>query len=154
MPRHFVQTAAPAGFVEARVRALFEELLATLPAALDKTLASLPPDFPAPLAESIANGLRQRSRRMEQYLCFARIADHSKLVAGSKGGKGEDPGLPNPSVSKSVSKSVSVSGSQSNPIGLPIPIPIPICMPKSQLTTEPQRDTKVEIRSSKLENRR
>lgn len=70
MPRHFVQTAAPAGFVEARVRALFEELLATLPAALDKTLASLPPDFPAPLAESIANGLRQRSRRMEQYLMF------------------------------------------------------------------------------------
>lgn len=68
LPRHFVQTAVAAGVAEKRVRDLLATFVETLPEALEKHLASLPHGFPAPIADSISNGLRQRSRCLEDFL--------------------------------------------------------------------------------------
>jgi serine/threonine-protein kinase HipA len=66
LPRHFLQTAARSGVGETLVRPIFEELTQQVPAALDAVLNSLPVQFPAPLAQSIAEGMRQRLRLLER----------------------------------------------------------------------------------------
>lgn len=65
LPRHFLQTAAQSGMAAALVNDIFSELTDTTDAALDRTLAALPPDFPAPLAESIVAGVRKRLRQFD-----------------------------------------------------------------------------------------
>jgi len=67
-PRHFVQTAAQAGFTRTRMTTIFSELVEALPAAVDRTLSGLPEDFPAQIADSIIGGLQQRLRKIEDYL--------------------------------------------------------------------------------------
>lgn len=66
-PRHFMQTATSAGVPAALVQDIFDELVNTVPAAIDKVLSGLPADFPEPLAESITKGVRQRLRMFTQY---------------------------------------------------------------------------------------
>ncbi|MGB8601716.1 MAG: type II toxin-antitoxin system HipA family toxin [Rhizomicrobium sp.] len=58
MGRHFVQSAEMAGVGGAL--AIIDEVLAVGEAALHKTLSELPADFPAPIAESIADGVLAR----------------------------------------------------------------------------------------------
>ena len=60
VPRHFEQTAGLCGFPAQSLAALVEELRDTAAAAIDKTLARLPPNFPESLAASIAEGAKRR----------------------------------------------------------------------------------------------
>jgi serine/threonine-protein kinase HipA len=64
MPRHFLQSAAQAGMPVATVQAIFDELKAGLPAALDVACNDLPDDFPGDLRDSICNSARQRLQRL------------------------------------------------------------------------------------------
>lgn len=60
LPRHFIQMAPKIGMSQATILEIFEALQATGLAALDQTLAALPAGFPALIADSIANGFRER----------------------------------------------------------------------------------------------
>ena len=64
MPRHFLQSAAQGGMPAATVQAIFDELKADMPAALDAVYNDLPYDFPEDLRDSICNGARQRLQRL------------------------------------------------------------------------------------------
>jgi serine/threonine-protein kinase HipA len=66
MPRHFVQTAAKAGIGARPVKAIFDELCAQAPAALEQVTGALPKGFPAEVADTISNGIKARLRRMEE----------------------------------------------------------------------------------------
>ena len=66
MPRHFVQTAAKAGIGAGIVKAIFGELHAKAPAAVEQVTASLPKGFPAEVADTISNGIKARLRRLEE----------------------------------------------------------------------------------------
>lgn len=59
-PRHFAQTAARAGMGRSVVETVFQELLDTVPSAIDTVLASLPDDFPKPLTVSVVGGVERR----------------------------------------------------------------------------------------------
>ncbi len=61
-PRHFIQTAAATGLREVAVTQIFDELRSSADAALEAVVQSLPPEFPAPVAESISNGFAARLR--------------------------------------------------------------------------------------------
>jgi serine/threonine-protein kinase HipA len=60
MPRHFVETGKLCGLSEKTVIAVFEELLAVVPGAIDKTLSDLPRNFPKPLASSVTDAATRR----------------------------------------------------------------------------------------------
>jgi serine/threonine-protein kinase HipA len=61
-PRHFVQTAMGSGVGRAVIDAIFADLAAATPRALDEVASTLPPDFPAQLFEQVASGMRRRLR--------------------------------------------------------------------------------------------
>jgi serine/threonine-protein kinase HipA len=58
--RHFVQTAKDAGIAEDVVFGIGKDLQDKIPEALEKTLKSMPKGFPRDLANSIANGVKDR----------------------------------------------------------------------------------------------
>jgi serine/threonine-protein kinase HipA len=66
MPRHFVQTAAKAGIGARPVTAIFDELRARAPAAVEQVAVSLPKGFPAEVADAISQAIKARLRRMEE----------------------------------------------------------------------------------------
>jgi serine/threonine-protein kinase HipA len=66
VPHHFIQTAAKAGIGAGRVMAIFDELRAQVPAAIEQVIASLPKAFPAEVAGSLGNGVRARLHRLEE----------------------------------------------------------------------------------------
>lgn len=65
-PRHFLQTAKKSGVPPAMVQEILDEIADIAPAAIDTALASLPEDFPEPIAQSIIEGLRRRLRLFER----------------------------------------------------------------------------------------
>ncbi|MBX9810666.1 MAG: type II toxin-antitoxin system HipA family toxin [Burkholderiales bacterium] len=65
LPRHFRQTATASGIPNTTVDEVFAGLIRDVPSALDKALASMPPDFPRALAGSIIQGVRDRLRLFE-----------------------------------------------------------------------------------------
>lgn len=64
LPRHFVQTAESSGMKAAVVEEICAEVAESAERAVDEALDSLPEDFPEPLADSITQGMRARSRRL------------------------------------------------------------------------------------------
>ena len=62
MPRHFIQSAEHSGVPATVIEQICADLATSAEAAIDETLAALPDDFPAELAESIAGGIRKRLR--------------------------------------------------------------------------------------------
>ena len=67
-PRHFTQTAAREGVPAVVIDEICGELAELAEPAIETVLESLPPQFPADLAESIVNGIRARLRPMERAL--------------------------------------------------------------------------------------
>jgi len=61
-PRHFLQTAKASGFGVPLVEKLLQEIHDRIPAAIEATLAQLPPDFPEALSSSIIAGVEARHR--------------------------------------------------------------------------------------------
>ena len=59
-PRHFIESAGRAGMPKATVDAILGELVESLPAAINSVCGSLPADFPAPVRDAVAEGVRQR----------------------------------------------------------------------------------------------
>ena len=68
LPRHFAQTAAREGVPARLIDEICRELSEEAEPAMETVLGSLPRDFPADLADSIADGLRRRLRLMERAL--------------------------------------------------------------------------------------
>ena len=68
LPRHFAQTAAREGVPAHAIDEICGELAEGAEPAMETVLASLPRDFPADLADSIASGLRRRLRPIERAL--------------------------------------------------------------------------------------
>lgn len=68
LPRHFAQTAAREGVPAHAIDEICKELAEGAEPAMETVLASLPRDFPADLADSIASGLRRRLRPIERAL--------------------------------------------------------------------------------------
>jgi serine/threonine-protein kinase HipA len=66
MPRHFVQTAVRNGIAVSLVHNIFDELLDTHEAVVNKVTKNLPAGFPQELAESIVGGLRSRLQLVEK----------------------------------------------------------------------------------------
>lgn len=60
VPRHFLRAAKSAGFGVALTKDLLSEITGRAEIALEDTLNGLPEGFPAPVSESIANGIRAR----------------------------------------------------------------------------------------------
>ncbi|MEO6783624.1 MAG: type II toxin-antitoxin system HipA family toxin [Bradyrhizobium sp.] len=58
--RHFTQTAKRCGLPDKMVKEAIAELIAIVPKALDKTVAALPPKFPAKLTASIVDAASKR----------------------------------------------------------------------------------------------
>lgn len=65
-PRHFIQAATSNGIGVPAIAAVFEEFSRIAGTAIDKTIASLPDDFPDQLTNSIITGLRSRLAVMRQ----------------------------------------------------------------------------------------
>lgn len=63
-PRHMMETGVEAGLSREAVAVLLAEIARTAPAALEKTLAALPPDFPDYLSASITAAVELRSRQL------------------------------------------------------------------------------------------
>ncbi len=68
LPRHFAQTAAREGVPAQLIDEICRELSEEAEPAMATVLGSLPRDFPADVADSIANGFRRRLRTMERAL--------------------------------------------------------------------------------------
>ena len=68
LPRHFAQTAAREGFPALAIDEICRELSEEAESAMETVLDSLPRQFPADLADSVANGLRRRLRLIEHAL--------------------------------------------------------------------------------------
>jgi serine/threonine-protein kinase HipA len=66
--RHFVQNAEKAGVGRDIVRSVIDDVRSTGTKALDSVLARLPPGFPEPIAQSIADGFRSRIGQLEREL--------------------------------------------------------------------------------------
>ncbi len=62
IPRHFIQSAENSGVPATVIEQICADLATSADAAIDQCLAALPDDFPAELAESIADGMRKRLR--------------------------------------------------------------------------------------------
>lgn len=67
-PRHFAQTAQRNGIPAATVDEICAELAEAAEPAIEQVLASLPKDFPEPLAQSIVGGFRGRIEVMERVI--------------------------------------------------------------------------------------
>ena len=67
LPRHFVQTAVRGGMDPRVIDEMCAELADTADAAITAALESLPEDFPAALADSIAGGIRARLGQIERF---------------------------------------------------------------------------------------
>lgn len=65
MPRHFMQTAEMNGIPAKLVEEICAELVERVEPAIQGTLATLPKNFPAAIADSITGGLRTRLRALE-----------------------------------------------------------------------------------------
>ena len=63
-PRHFTQTALKAGIPSRTIEEICGELLDRTEPAIQAVLNSLPPRFPAELADSVVNGMRSRLPRL------------------------------------------------------------------------------------------
>jgi serine/threonine-protein kinase HipA len=63
--RHYAQTAARCGFPVRNLTRLIDELQDTTAAAIDRTIAGLPANFPEALAASIANAAQARLRLLK-----------------------------------------------------------------------------------------
>ena len=63
--RHYAQTAARCGFPVRNLTRLIDELQDTTAAAIDRTIAGLPANFPDALAASIANAAQARLRLLK-----------------------------------------------------------------------------------------
>jgi serine/threonine-protein kinase HipA len=61
-PRHFTQMAGQVGLRNVDIEDIFAQLVATVPSALERTIAAMPPGFPARLARSIVSGVTRRLR--------------------------------------------------------------------------------------------
>ncbi|MBT9385169.1 type II toxin-antitoxin system HipA family toxin [Pseudooceanicola sp. CBS1P-1] len=61
VPRHYLEVARASGHGVALMQSLLEEVAARVEPALSATLEALPADFPAPLAEVTAEGVRARA---------------------------------------------------------------------------------------------
>jgi serine/threonine-protein kinase HipA len=59
-PRHYRQVADAAGMPGSTVDEIFADLVDAVPGALHRTIAAMPADFPASIAESIAAGVARR----------------------------------------------------------------------------------------------
>ena len=66
MPRHFIQTAVRSGIAASLVHDIFDELLETHEAVVDKVTQDLPVGFPQELIESIVGGLSSRLGLVEK----------------------------------------------------------------------------------------
>jgi serine/threonine-protein kinase HipA len=60
VPRHYYQMADKAGLPKSTLDAIFARLSSDIPAALERTLAAMPKNFPSRIAESIAGGVTRR----------------------------------------------------------------------------------------------
>jgi serine/threonine-protein kinase HipA len=69
LPRHFIQTAARCALPIDVMPALFEEVAAAIPPALDAARNAMPPDFPGRIADRISDAML---RRTEELLRFFR----------------------------------------------------------------------------------
>ena len=65
VPRHFLQAAKAAGYGLALAEDVLAEMVPQLEPALENTVANLPTDFPKLLIETVANGLRSRSKTFQ-----------------------------------------------------------------------------------------
>ena len=63
--RHFGQTALAAGIGSSITAAILDELIATVPLALEEVLAGLPMGFPGALATSVRDGVLFRLSRLD-----------------------------------------------------------------------------------------
>ncbi len=70
-PRHFLSTAAATGFPEDLARRAMADLTKKTPDVITSARASLPPDFPAEVAEPILTGLADRASRLAKFLAAA-----------------------------------------------------------------------------------
>lgn len=61
VPRHFMQAAKAAGFGIALAEEVLTGVAERIEPALEKTVALMPPDFPKALAQTVADGVRQRA---------------------------------------------------------------------------------------------
>ncbi|PKR55781.1 type II toxin-antitoxin system HipA family toxin [Thalassospira marina] len=64
VPRHFLQSAKAAGLGVALVSDLLTRIFDDMPAAIDKTIAVLPDDFPSDLCDALVNGIKMRHRML------------------------------------------------------------------------------------------
>ena len=64
LPRHFLQTAALAGVGAPLLRAILENLAASVALQIDAVVAALPRDFPGQLVTSIRTAMLERARRL------------------------------------------------------------------------------------------
>ena len=65
LPRHFVQTAQQNGMEAVVIEEICAEVEKSFDSVIDKTLESLPEDFPKSLADSITRGMRARLRQLQ-----------------------------------------------------------------------------------------
>lgn len=59
-PRHFLQDADATGIPRGTMEAVFAELVAAAPQAIDTVRAAMPPDAPQALIDSIVGGFNER----------------------------------------------------------------------------------------------
>jgi serine/threonine-protein kinase HipA len=64
--RHFVETAERAGLGRRTVISVIDDLSETVPAALERTLADLPPGFPRSIADPIVAGVKDRLQNLDR----------------------------------------------------------------------------------------
>jgi serine/threonine-protein kinase HipA len=64
--RHFVQSAEKAGLGRQTTLDVIDDVLKSVPSALENTLAELPAGFPDAIAESIAQGFRSRLNQLNR----------------------------------------------------------------------------------------
>ncbi|WP_341857982.1 type II toxin-antitoxin system HipA family toxin [Sinorhizobium medicae] len=75
VPRHFAQTADSAGIGAPLVRSLFADLSANVPRHTSAVIESVPNGFPQDMIDSIAGGIADRIRLIENYLSGGPDAD-------------------------------------------------------------------------------
>ena len=67
-PRHFIETAAKAGIKAPIVEKIFEALCKRAAAAIRKTKAELPENFPVDIADAILEGFNKRMKLLKSYI--------------------------------------------------------------------------------------
>ena len=64
LPHHFLEDAKVAGMAQDQVRDLFASLGETAESAFERTVATMPDDFPQHLAQQIGDSMRKRSAKL------------------------------------------------------------------------------------------